>query len=309
MKKNLPAILLSYLAIYIVWGSTYLAIRFCVASLPPFYLVAFRFLPIGLVFLLISVLSGKLRKLPTLKEVLSASFLGLFLILGGNGLVSVGEMTVDSYMAAVVISSTPFCVALFNRVLFKERLSLIRIAGMLIGLAGVVVLMYEGKGLHFTFGRGTAFVVGGFISWGFATSVGRRLPVHENNLVNSGIEMTLAGIVAFILSLFLYRPLPLVLPEVTARSWWGLLYLATIGAAAFAAYNYLLKNEPSSRVVSYSIVNPLIAVLLGIVLAGEKPVPWLPVAVPFIIAGLVLMLYGDTLAAAFARRRDRGRGS
>jgi len=305
VRKNLVPILLSYFAIYTVWGSTYLAISWSVATVPPYYVVAFRFLMSGLAFLLVAAISGKLKRRPNKKEYLSAAFLAVFLLLGGNGFVSIGEKTVDSYIAAIVISSTPFCVAFFNRVFFKERLSFPRLAGMLLGLAGVALLLYDGRAARFSFGWGMAFVTIGFISWGFGTSMSRTLTVHPDNFVNSGIEWTMAGLAALVISQFIYEPLPSLLPAITAKSWWGLIYLATVGAAALAAYNYLLKNEPTKRIVSYAIVNPLIAVLLGIVLGGEKAVPYLAPGMAIIIFGLVLILYGDTLAAALVSRKKK----
>ncbi len=268
MKRNPAAIAVSYFAIFVIWGSTYLGIRWAVESMPPFYLVGIRFFFSGLAFLGLALATGRLTTWPRPREVLASAFLGLFLILGGNGLVSVGEKSVDSYLASIVICSTPFCVAFFNRVLFRERLHPTRLAGMVLGLAGVMAIAYSGSGIHVSFSWGMLAVVGGFLCWGFATAMSKRLPVHEDNLVTTGMQMAIAGGIALAISWFAYAPLGELLPAVTARSWWAVLYLTTAGSAAFYAYNYLLKHEPSIRVVSYSIVNPLIAVLLGIVLAG-----------------------------------------
>ena len=295
MKKNIVAIVLSYLTLYIVWGSTYLAIRVAVATIPPFYLVAFRFLLSGGAFLLIALASGRLRRPPTRKELLSALFLGLFLLILGNGLVSVGERTVDSYIAAIIISSTPFCVAFFNRLLFGERLHPARLLGMFLGLAGVVAILWKGEGAGFSVGPGVLFVIAGFMAWGFATSAARKLPVHADSVVNSGIEMTMAGVIALAGSVVAYGPPGAALANATPVSWLALAYLAVFGGSAFYAYTYLLANEPSIRVVSYSIVNPLIAVLLGMAVLGEKPVPLLWLGAPAILAGLALMLYGEKL--------------
>lgn len=308
MRKNLFPVILSYAAVYVVWGSTYLAIRWTVKTIPPYYIVAFRFLASGLAFLLIAALGGKLKRAPTRREVISAAFLAVFLLLGGNGFVSVGEQTVDSYIAAVVISSTPFCVAFFNRIFFKERLSVPRLAGMILGLAGVAILLYDGRAARFSLSWGMLFIALGFLSWSFGTSLSksRAFAVHPDNFVNSGLEWTMAGAAAIIISQFLYEPLPALLPRIEPRSWWGLAYLATVGAAALAAYNYLLKHEPTKRIVSYAIVNPLIAVLLGIFIGGEKPVPWLAPGIITIVAGLVLILYGDALAELLKRRYPGG---
>jgi drug/metabolite transporter (DMT)-like permease len=308
MKRNPAAIAACYFAIYVIWGSTYLGIRWVVQSMPPFYLVGIRFFSSGLVFLAVAVATGKLRAMPSPGEVLSSAFLGCFLILGGNGFVSIGETSVESYIASIIICSTPFCVAFFNRVIFRERLLPTRLAGMVLGLAGVVAIAYSGSARHVSFTWGIPIVVAGFLCWGLATSLSRRLPVHEDNLVNTGMQMTIAGAIALIVSQFAYPPVTALLPAVSARSWWALIYLSTAGSAAFAAYNYLLKHEPSIRVVSYSIVNPLIAVLLGILVAGEAPVPLLAVGMPMIVVALVLVLYGEQLARLASRALGPGRG-
>jgi drug/metabolite transporter (DMT)-like permease len=302
MKRNFAAIVASYLTVYVVWGSTYLAINWAVKTIPPYYLVGLRFLASGLAFLAIALAQGKLKPLPGLKEFLSAGFMGLFLLVLGNGLVSVGEMEVDSYLAAIIISATPLIVALFNRTFFREKLSWIRIVSMALGLAGVAVLLYEGGGSGLSIGKGIVFVVAGFLSWGFATSVGHKLPVHANNLVNSGLQMCIAGTIALVFSLFAYPPPAVVLPGISLKSWMALAYLASVGGVAFYAYSYLLKHEPSRRIVSYSIVNPLIAVLIGIALGGEKPVIFLIPGMIGILTALVLMLYGDAIRAKFKRK-------
>lgn len=300
MKENRTGVIISYLTIYIVWGSTYLGIRWAVETIPPFYLVGLRFLPGGIAFILISIISGKVKSLPTLREAGSSLFLGTFLLLLGNGFISWAEEKVDSYLAAIIVSSTPFCIAFFNRVLFGERLSGIRLGGMMMGVAGVALILYGG-GSELSFSFHLVLILIGFICWGFATSMGHRLPVHPNNLFSSGMQMLFAGIIALIISAFFYKPLPLIIPEISARSWGGLLYLTVFGAAGFYAYNYLLVHEPSIRVSSYAIINPLIAVILGVFLGREEPTVMLFIGMPVILVSLACMMYGETLIAFFKK--------
>lgn len=296
-KRNLVPIIFAYLAVYIIWGSTYLAISWSVETIPPYYIVAIRFFISGIAFLVIGLAKGALKSLPTRKELISAGFLAVFLLLGGNGFISIGEITVDSYIAAIIISSTPFCVAFFNRIFFKEKISIPKLAGMLCGLIGVIILLYDGQKSSFIFSRGMLFIILGFLSWGFGTSLSKAsvFQVHSDNFVNSGIEWTVAGVAALVISGFLYKPLPDLLPTISFKSWMGVAYLTSIGAVALAAYNYLLKHEPTSRLVSYAIVNPLIAVILGIFIGGEEPLPFLIPGIATILLGLVLMLYGEEL--------------
>ncbi|GAB1432503.1 EamA family transporter [Spirochaetota bacterium] len=305
MKKNLPSIILAYLAVYIIWGSTYLAISWSVETIPPYYIVGFRFFVSGLAFLAIAAAKGGFKLRPGKREYVSAAFLAVFLLLGGNGFISIGERTVDSYIAAIIISSTPFCVAFFNRIFFREKISLPRLGGMIFGLLGVAILLYDGQKSRFVFSLDMLFIILGFLNWGFGTSLSKAsyFKVHPDNYVNSGIEWTMAGVAALVISGFVYKPLPSLLPTVSVKSWLGLAYLSSIGALGLAAYNYLLKHEPTKRLVSYAIVNPIIAVILGIFIGGEAVLPLLIPGISVILAGLVLMLYGDEIWNRIHRKK------
>ena len=300
MKKIDIPIILCYLAIYIIWGSTYLAIKWGVETIPPFYLVSFRFMIGGIFFILIPVVTGRLKSFPRREEILSAIFLGTLLLLLGNGLVSWGEQKVDSYLASLIISSTPFLVAFFNWIFFREKLTKIRLSGMILGVAGVGLILYNGNSsFHFSIHLG--MILAGFIFWGLATSVGHKLKVHPDNLVNSGIQLIYVGTAAFILSLFLYDPLPQIYHNFSPRSLASLAYLTIFGSIGFYAYNYLLSHEPSIRISSYAIINPLIAVILAVFLGNEKLPVMLFIGMPVILSGLVFMMYGETILSAFKK--------
>jgi drug/metabolite transporter (DMT)-like permease len=278
--------------------------KWVVASLAPLYLVGIRFFIGGFSFLVLSVLTRSFSRKPTFTELCSSLFMGTFLLLVGNGFMTVGLQRVDSYLAAIVVSSTPFCVALFNRIFFRHRIAPIRLIGITIGFLGVVAILYNGKNPLTSLDPYVLFLIAGLLSWAFATSLGHKIPVYPNNLVNSGFQMIFAGVIALVLSQFLYSPLPELIPKISVRSWWALIYLATIGSAAYYAYIYLLAHEPSIRVVSYAIVNPLIAILLGLILDNEKAVPLLFIGMPFIFIGLVFMLYGETIKTRWIKLKS-----
>jgi drug/metabolite transporter (DMT)-like permease len=288
-------ILLAYLTVYIIWGSTYLFIRWSVESIPPFYLVGARFLAGGLVFLSAAFFMGKLKHLPDLKQILSALFQGTFLLLLGNGFVSVGEKNTESYLAALIIATTPFMISFFNYVLFKQKLSLSRLAGICAGVAGVWLILYDGHGVFPKLTTSVLLVLAGLLCWSFATSIGHKLPSHPNHLIHSGMQMLFIGIISAVLSGFIYPPADEIIPLITVRSWISLAYLTVFGALAFFAYNYLISKEPSYRISSYAIVNPGLAVLLGLLFAGEKAAPLLWAGFPLMILGLIIMFYGDSL--------------
>jgi len=295
VRRESALILLSYASIYIVWGSTYFFIKMAVSTIPPFYVVGMRFLFGGILFMLLSVITGKLKKFPSFREIISACILGVFLLIIGNGLISIAEKEVDSYFVALVIACTPIIVAFFNRVLFRMRIALIRLIGILIGVTGVGFLLYDGQSLSSSFSPGVIMVITGVCSWGFATSIGHRLKTHPDSLVNSGIQMLFAGVVSFIIVSINNPPLPQIFHQFSNESIIGVTYLAVVGSMAFSAYSFLIAHEPSIRIVSYSLVNPLIAVFLGLIVGDETPAPYLWVGFPFILAGLAFMLYGEII--------------
>lgn len=300
--KALPLVLLCYATVYLVWGGTYLFIRLAVQTIPPFHVVGTRFLTGGILFLLFALVTGRIRRRPTGREIAASVFLGTLLLIGGNGMVTLAEKKVDSHLAALIISSTPLGVALFDRLFFGRKLSVLGWAGILAGLAGVSLLLFDGSSFSVHLSPEILLVFCALASWSFATSLGHRIPVYPDVFVNSGIQMTFVGGACLVL-VQLIRPLkPDDIASVSALSVVGLLYLAIVGSVAFAAYNYLIKNEPAIRVVSYAFVNPVIALFLGIVVAGESAKPLLLPGVVLILLGLFAMLYGDAMVRYFRGR-------
>lgn len=301
MRVRLP-VLLAYLTIYVVWGSTYFFIKLAVATLPPFWVVGGRFLLGGLGFLAFAALAGRLRTPPTAREVAAALLLGLVLLAGGNGLVTAAETSVDSYLAALVLAATPLAVAVFDRALVGTRIAPVRLAGILVGIAGVGLLVYDGRSLLGSLTPGILLVLGGLVSWSLATSLGHRVRAPRDLVVNSGIQMLGVGVACTAGSLVLGPAPGAVLPAVSAASWLSLAYLSLFGSVAFAAYTYLIKHEPAIRVVSYAFVNPLIALALGMLLGAEKATPYLAPGTLLVLGGLGLMLYGDKIGARWFGR-------
>ncbi|MDD5067353.1 MAG: EamA family transporter [bacterium] len=288
----LPLILLSYFTIYIVWGSTYYFSKVAVSTIPAFTVLGWRFFIGGSVFLLFALLTVRLKKRPTLKEIAASVFMGTFLLLGGTGLVTVAVRKVDSYLAALIIASIPIAVAFFDRVLIKKKISLVMAGGILLGLLGVAFLMYNGRSIRTSFNLEMLMLIGASVSWAFATSLGHRIKVHPDSLVNSAIQMLFVGFIC-LAGMEISGPGRLMqFSGFSVSSILSVLYLALVGSLAFIAYNFLLKHEPSLRIVSYVFVTPLIAILFGFILGHEKSVPYLFNGLALILSGLFLMLYG-----------------
>ncbi|MCD6121007.1 MAG: EamA family transporter [Spirochaetales bacterium] len=295
MKKETSLVLLSYATIYIVWGSTYFFIKMAVESIPPLTVVGIRFFTGGTFFLLFALIKRKLNPIPTLRQVAASILLGSLLLLGGNGFISFAERKVDSYFVALVLSTTPLIVALFDRILLSKRVTLIRMSGISTGVFGVGLLLYNGQSFRAVLKPEILMVLAAITSWSLGTSLGHRFRVYPDNFVNSGIQMSFAGLVCLIYaavsSNFFYYPEN----TFSIRSLTALAYLAVIGSLAFSAYTYLLSHQPASKVVSYALINPIIAVLLGLLIGNETAAPYLFAAMPLILLGLAIMLYGEKL--------------
>jgi drug/metabolite transporter (DMT)-like permease len=305
-RREAILVVAAYLTVYVVWGSTYFFIRQAVRTIPPFHVVGLRWTVGGVLLLGIALATGRLRGLPSPRALLSSLLLGFLLLLVGNGLISVAEQSVDSYIAALLSASAPILVAVFDRFLMRKPLSLMRVLGIAGGFVGVALLLYNGQSIGSSLSTFILIDLAGVAVWSFATSLGHRLPVPGDNLVNSGIQMLFTGVVALAGSL-LFGPRPAaVIAGASLLSAVSVLYLAVVGSAAYAAFTYLVSREPAARVVSYALVNPLIALLLGLGLGSESPTPYLWAGVPLIIVSLVLMLYGERIVA-WARARAAAR--
>lgn len=293
MKRRPLLVAACYLTIYLVWGSTYFFIRRSVATIPAGWVLAVRWIIGGVLLLGFAAARGRLSRLPSPRELAASIVLGVLLLLVGNGGITVAEKHIDSYIAALIASSTPIIVAVFDSALLGKSLTAGRIIGVVLGFAGVALLLYNGRSVAGSISPALIIGLIGVVGWGLGTSLGHRAPVHGDNTVNSGIQMLFVGVVSLAGSLA-FGPSPAaVISGVSAASLVGVLYLGIIGSLAFSAYTYLVSCEPAERLVSYALVNPLIAVLLGLGLGGESPTPLLGVGFPLILAGLAFMFYGE----------------
>lgn len=301
-NKNTALIVLNYLLVYIIWGSTYFFIKIAVTTIPPFHVIGLRFFCGGLFFFLIALISGRFKKLPSTKEILTSMLLGGLLLLGGTGLVTTAEKKVDSYLAALIISTTPVAVAFFDRILLKKRLSIISTTGIVIGIAGVGLLLYNGHSFTKSFSFEVILIIIALTSWSFATSLGHVMKTPSDSIVNSCIQMLSVGTFCMLILLFTKPPLQEIFPAFSLKSLYAVAMLSFIGSLGFLAYTFLIHNEPAIRVVSYAFVNPMIAVVLGLVIGKEQPVPFLVPGIILILTGLFQMLYGDMLFRQFLKK-------
>ena len=258
-------------AVYIVWGSTYLAIRVAVRTMPPFLMAGVRFIFAGAILYGWSLWRGHtVYERPTWRQWRAAAIVGGALLLGGNGAVVWAEQHIDSGIAALVVATVPLWMALMDRVFFGQRLALGAIAGLALGFGGLAVLAtgHHG-GAHIT-AAGVGAVVFASFSWAAGSLYSRHAPLPSKPLVGTGMEMMAGGVLLSIAGLAFGEAGKVHISQFSTGSWLALGYLIVFGSlVGFTAYVWLLRNAQTSLVSTYAYVNPVIAVLGGWLILGE----------------------------------------
>ena len=282
-------------SIYLIWGSTYLAIRVMVETVPPLLGAGFRFLIAGLIFyVVLLVRRGRHAVRFSGWELAAATGAGTLLCFGGNGLVTVAEQHVPSGIAATLIASVPLWIILFRR-LSHEAINRVALLGVLIGFAGVAVLMLPGerpKGL--TVGP-MLVVVAAAASWAIGSYYPRRWPLPKDTMLSTALQMLTSGAIMVAVG-GVFGEFGKVDPGgFSAKSIAGFIWLVTAGSlVAYTAYTWLLKNAPISRVATYAYVNPVVAIFLGALLLNESITATIAVGATLIVASVALVVSRET---------------
>jgi drug/metabolite transporter (DMT)-like permease len=279
------AIWTALVIVYVVWGSTYLAIRVAVESMPPLLMAGIRFVVAGMVLVVwrLAVL-GKDAKLPTPREWRSAAIVGALLMLGGNGGVAFAELSVPSGITALIVATVPLWIAVFDRVFFRRSLSAQRVAGLAIGFGAVAFLVGSrgGGGLD---ALGTSVALAGAIAWAAGSLYARGAALPQDTSMAIGAEMLAGGALLVAAGAGIGEFSNPTLLHATAASWWAFTYLVVFGALiGFSAYLWLLRVAPIARVSTYAYVNPVVAVFLGSFVLHE------PIGAHTIIAGAAILV-------------------
>lgn len=256
--------------VYVVWGSTYLAIRFSVETMPALLSAGARFLVSGgLLCLTVLVFAGRRAFRMTRPQFGTAALVGLLLPGWGNGLVVLAERDVASGLAALLVASIPLYVVVLRR-LIGQRPPPVTLVGVAVGFVGLVVLMLGGPvaGAHGSAWFGPWLVLLAALGWACGSVAGSRLPVPPNPVTFSAVGMVVGGVA--LLAAAGVRGESVDLAAVSTASWLGWAYCVVFGSLAFSAYVYALGRLPVSTVATYAYVNPVIAVLLGVLFADER---------------------------------------
>ena len=254
--------------VYLVWGSTYLAIKLSVETMPAFLSAGSRFLFAGGLLALILTARGRSIRV-TRRELGSSALLGLSLLTLGVGMVTIAETRIDSSVAAMIAGTVPLQVILL-RTLARDRVALATRLSVLVGLAGLALIVIPGgEGASSTVGLAMALAAS--ISWSLGSFFAHRLSLPEDGFVATTWEMLSAGVFLLVLGLVTGEPWSMNAAGFTLESIAAWLYLGIFGSLiGFTAYAWLLRNAPISKVVTHQYVNPLVAILLGALVLDEQ---------------------------------------
>lgn len=257
--------------VYLVWGSTYLAIRYSVRTIPPFVAAGVRYVAAGLVLgLIIAAVKGVAELRVTRAQLINCAVVGLLLCMGGNGMVMIAEQTVPSGLAALIIACVPLFVVILRRV-GGEVPTRATVMGVLIGIVGVGVLLLPGTTPHGVKGIHLALNVLAPMLWSIGSYFSTKRELPRNPLVASTYEMLAGGVTMVVVAAAKGDFTHFSFHQVSSSSAWAWLYLVGPGSIiAMSAYVWLLANAPISMVATYSFVNPVVAVALGSLISNEK---------------------------------------
>ncbi|HWO69561.1 MAG TPA: EamA family transporter [Actinomycetota bacterium] len=282
-------------AVYLIWGTTYLAIRIVNQTLPPLLAAAVRFLVAGAVLSAWAVRRGdRAGDRPGPRQWLAALGVGALLLFGGNGGVVWAERTVPSGVVALIIALVPLWMALIDRVVYRRHLAARAWAGIVLGFGGAGLLVGPDAGGRLDL-PGVLVALGASLSWAGGSIFSRQAPLPRRPLVGNGMQMLAGGALLGTAGL-LAGELDLVRPErFSAASLWALAYLIVFGSfVAFTSYLWLLRAAPTSLVATYAYVTPVVAVFLGWLVLDE------PVGVRTVAAAAVIVVAVALIVSARA---------
>lgn len=284
--------------VYLVWGSTYLAIRVTVETMPPLLTAGTRFLVAGsIAYLAVRLIKGAAAVRVTRREVGASAIVGSALLLGGNGLVSIGETEVPSALAALIIASVPLWVVLW-RWATRESISIGTLAGVLGGFAGVAYLVLPGDKPGGASLGYMLLIVLASVSWATGSFFSKRLPLPKDPFVSTATQMLTGGIVMLVAGVVHGEASGLDVAAFSGASIWAFVYLIFAGSLlAFTAYVWLLQHAPISKVATYAYVNPVVAIFLGWLILNERITVNILIGAAMIVAAVAWIIRTETVGA------------
>ena len=281
--------------VYVVWGTTYLAIRVVVETIPPLLSAGVRFLIAGAAYWLwLRVRHGRDFVRVTKRQLVSTALVGTALLLGGNGLVTIAEQSVASSMAALIIASVPLWVVVLRRVT-GERIAWSTLGGVAIGFAGVAWLVLPNGRPEESTTLGLVLLLLAAFFWASGSFLSSKIEMPPNPFVSTSMQMLTGGAITTIAGGLRGEFSGIHFEDFSASSLLALAYLVVIGSwVAFTAYVWALQNAPVSKVATYAYVNPVIAIALGWLILGEELTVTMLTGAAVIIASVAMIVRKET---------------
>lgn len=277
--------------VYVVWGSTYLAIRVVVRTLPPLLSAGTRWIVAGTILTVAGLRGSRGEVRPTARQWRNALIIGAALLLGGNGLVSVAEERIESGMAALLVATVPLFIALFELIAFRTRPKPLVVVGIVVGFIGTAVLVRPQDGDGHVDLIGALLVVAAAATWAAGSLFARKADMPRRPIVGTGMQMLCGGFIIFLVASIGGEWGRLEPSRVEATSVIGVGYLIVFGSlVGFTSYAWLIRNAKTSIVATYAYVNPLVAVILGALILDEKITTTTIVGGAIIIAAVAMIV-------------------
>ena len=289
---------LALLTVWVVWGSTYLAIREALDTIPPLTMAGIRFLVAGaIMYAIVAPRHARGERRPTWVHIRSALLIGALLLVGGNGLLSIGERHIPSGLAALLVATVPIWMVIINAALTKTRITRTMLLGVALGTAGVAVLIGWRGGDPIGTGS-IALVLVASLSWAFGSVFARRVPLPSHPVVVVSLEMMAGGLIMLVAAAATGEFGRFDAGAISGASLFGWLWLIGPGAmVGFTAYIYANNKLPNDVVATYAYVNPVIAVFLGVVIGRES------FSMNLVAGGLIIV--GSVAIIVTGHRRSR----
>lgn len=285
-------IYLAFAAIYIIWGSTYLGIRFTNETIPPFLMSGARFILAGLI---LGIFAFSVQKVafPSWANIKAGGIVGILLIAIGNGGVAYAELKIPSGTTALIIATTPVWFTLIGWLFFRSlRPNGLMISGLTLGLAGIIILIgpgnLVGEGLDL---KGLVIIIFGTMCWALGSWYSSTSKNLAPPLLNSAIQMVIGGFILLTIAFLKGDVQEFHLSEISPKSFLAFGYLIVFGSLiAYSSYSWLIRVAPPGQVSTYAYVNPMVAVVLGWLLGGESLTMQMLLAGALILPGVILIL-------------------
>lgn len=292
-QNALPWIAL--IAVYLLWGSTYLGIRVAVATIPPYLMTGCRYVVAGaLLFALQWLFAREKPAMPSRAQLLRIAVIAIMLLTIGNGLLCLAETRVESGTAALLIASSPVFMVLLDALRMRRPPTALAVAGIVLGSIGIAALVGKNPG-HASALMAGAILFSSFM-WAAGSVYARTTSLHHP--LTASLEMVVGGALSVIVGLAIGEGKHLQIQAISVPSLWGMLWLVIGGAmVGYSAFAYAVRTLPTTTVATYGYVNPVVAVILGAIVLHE-PVTWrLLAGGAAVVASVVLILVGSRRAS------------